>query len=277
MALGLNHLEKGYNFCSSTHLFVFYVVNIGAALIYIRTMHDTGLSGQGQFTSFCVFFGAIVIGFAVEAWPRTQHSLKQQQIDGDKIKERLTAYDQANLCSRLCFYYMQGIFSTGFRRPLREDDIAEQMPRHLRTQHSFTKLSQLWEQHKQKRRAKGKTPNLMLLSLRAFGWSLLPVTLVSLVQSVLEYSQVLLLSVILEYITIATTTEDSQPISYGIILAVGLFLATFLATLASGQFFQGSYVIGIELRTALIGLIYQKSLVLSPGARQRSTVGEIST
>ncbi|KAG0270789.1 Multidrug resistance-associated protein 1, partial [Linnemannia exigua] len=290
LAAGLNHLEQGYKFRSSTHLFTFYAINILASLIHIRTLHGTRSSGEGQFISFCVFFGVAIVAFVVEAWPRRpylaestvtdeKHRQGQDTKDADigEGKKKLTAYEQANLCSRLCFYYLQDIFSTGFRRPLLDEDIAEQMPRHLRTQHSFSILSQMWEPHKQKRRAKGKIPNLMLLSLRAFGGKLVPVTLISLTQSVLEYSQVLLLGVLLDYITKSTTTTGTRPpIEYGIILAVGLFLSTFLATLASGQFFQCSHVLGIELRTALIGLIYKKSLVLSPGARQRSTVGEIS-
>ncbi|KAF9909310.1 hypothetical protein EC991_008821 [Linnemannia zychae] len=293
LAAGLNHLEQGYKFRSSTHLFLFYAVNIVASLIYIRTLHDMGLSGEGQFVSFCVFFGAVIVGFVVEAWPRrlatarTEYTKDGAEAKGEK--EKLTPYEQANLCSRLCFYYMQDIFSTGYRRPLLDEDIADQMPKQIRTQHSFSILSQVWESHKQKRRTKGKTPNLILASLRAFGKKLIPVTLVSLMQSVLEYSQVLLLAALLDYITKSTTSttgttastigesdEGRPPIKYGIILAVGLFLSTFLATLASGQFFQTSNVLGVELRTALIGLIYQKSLVLSPGARQRSTVGEIS-
>ncbi|KAH7046369.1 hypothetical protein BKA57DRAFT_537240 [Linnemannia elongata] len=275
LALGLNHLELGYKFRSSIYLFTFYAVNIVSSLIHIRTLHDTGLSGEGQFVSFCVFFGATVAAFIVEAWPRRQCP---QQDNKDGKKERLTSYERANLCSRLSFYYMQGMFSTGFRRPLLEEDIAGQMPKHLQTQRSFTHLSRMWEEHKNKRQANGKKPNLMLLTLRAFGPKLVPVTLISLTQSVLEYSQVLLLGVLLDYITTSTSAEEGArpPIKYGIILAVALFLSTLLATLACGQFFQGSYVLGIEFRTALIGLIYQKSLVLSPGARQRSTVGEIS-
>ncbi|KAG0290186.1 hypothetical protein BGZ96_006337, partial [Linnemannia gamsii] len=280
LALGLNHLELGYKFRSSTYMSIFYAVNIVASLIHIRTLHDTGSTEKGQFASFCVFFGAAIVAFVVETWPRKQHEQKQDNKGNKEEKERLTPHDRANLCSRLCFYYMQDMFSTGFRRPLLDGDIADQMPLHLRTQHSFTLLSTMWEEHKKKRRAKGRTPNLRLLSLRVFGPKLVPVTLISLLQSVLEYSQVLLLGVLLDYITKSTseTTEEGArpPIEYGIILAVALFLSTFLATLACGQFFQGSYELGIELRTALIGLIYQKSLVLSPGARQRSTVGEIS-
>ncbi|KAG0219752.1 Multidrug resistance-associated protein 1 [Mortierella sp. NVP41] len=294
LALGLNHLEHGHKVRSSTLLFAFYIINIAASLIYIRTMHDLGLSRQGQFRSFCVFFGATVVGFVVEAWPRStqrpNHTKGVKQLttstqDNDKKdnneadEEELTAYDRANLCSRLCFHYMQGIFSTGFRRPLLAEDIADQMPRQIRTQHCFTMLSQMWEQYKQDRRAKGKAPNLIRLVIRVYGRALVPVTVVALVQSVLEYSQVLLLAVILDYIAASTTTTgtgNQQPIEYGIILAFGLFVATFTAMVASGQFFQQSNVLGLELRTALIGLIYKKSLVLSPGARQRASVGEIS-
>jgi len=128
----------------------------------------------------------------------------------------------------------------------------------------------------------------MGVSLISLEWAWLPVTLISFAQSILEYSQVLLLSVLLGYIssssqlgteaTTSTTTAVSQehPIVYGIIISFVMFFATFLATLASGQFFQLATTLGIELKSGLIGLIYEKSLVLSPGARQRSTIGEIS-
>ncbi|KAF8930478.1 Canalicular multispecific organic anion transporter 2 [Dissophora ornata] len=311
LGLGLNHLEHINEIRSSGYIFSYYVFCILASMINIRTMHDTNLSDQSQFISFCIFFGAMILGFVVEAWPRRKpvsgntpqqpklgSTLQGEKEKVDESEQRgrargqeeeeteLTAYNQANLFSRICFHFMQDLFSKGFHRPLQDEDIVNLMPKRIQTRHSYPSLARSWHRHVESQRSQGKTPNLIGVVLFSLGWAWLPVTLVSFAQSILEYSQVLLLSVLLDYIssssqsgaeaTTTTTVSQGHPIAYGIIISFGMFFATFLATLASGQFFQLATTLGIELKSGLIGLIYEKSLVLSPGARQRSTVGEIS-
>ncbi|KAF9397658.1 hypothetical protein BGZ94_006238, partial [Podila epigama] len=67
-----------------------------------------------------------------------------------------------------------------------------------------------------------------------------------------------------------------QPLSLGIILAFGMFIVSMLQSLFMAQYFQLSVNIGVEARTALIALIYRKSLKLSSAAKQKSTAGEIN-
>ncbi|KAG0052208.1 Multidrug resistance-associated protein 1 [Gryganskiella cystojenkinii] len=284
-ATGLGYLQARYEIRSSPFIFGYYAYCILASMIVIRTMHDTGLSSQGQFISFCVFFASIILGFVVEAWPRTR-SLSETSDQHRRV------YDEANLFSRMTFHYVQDIFSKGSRQPLQDEDIAKRMPRRNQTEFSHANLEQTWEKHLQDCKRENKEPSLAWISLTALGWSgWLPVTLFSFVQSILEYSQVLLLTVLLDFIADTTSASSSSssstpttltlaqqhPISYGLILSFAMFIATFLSTLAAGQFFQGCHNLGIELKAGLIGLIFAKSLKLTPGARQRSTVGEIST
>jgi len=251
-------------------------------------MHDTGLSGQSQFVSFCVYFGSSVIGFVGEAWPRTAGARQQENGHQDTNAEQSTTFEEANLFSRMTFHFVQDMFSKGSRQPLQEQDIANRMPRRIQTEYSYSNLSQLWHQHVAECQRLNKEPSLFWITLRALGWGWVPATLFSFLESILEYSQVLLLTVLLDFIaetttaTNSTTTADKtleqlHPKVYGLILSFGMFLATFMSTLAAGQFFQGCHNLGIELKAGLIGLIFAKSLRLSPGARQRSTVGEIST
>ncbi|KAI1309529.1 hypothetical protein EDD11_004078, partial [Mortierella claussenii] len=324
LAWGLNHLEYRYEIRSSTCLFAFFVLCIPVSAIHIRTMHDIGMASQGQFLAFCVFWGAMVAAFMVEAWPRSsttqpttrtastssttdiyndaQGLLHSDDNDNDDIvhphnasnTSLLTAYDQANLFSRMCFHFMQPIFSKGVQRPLQDSDIENLMPESMQTRHSYTKLAKMWKQHRQQceeSAAAGKggrkgTPSLLWVGVMSPGWAWWPVMVSTFSQSLLEYSQVLLLAVLLDYISSTATAggttpsaEEQQPpqatMEYGIILSLALCLSTFLATLAGGQFFQLSVSMGIELKSGLVGMIYEKSLALSPGARQRSTVGEI--
>ncbi|KAF9959731.1 hypothetical protein BGZ65_000094, partial [Modicella reniformis] len=234
-------------------------------------MYDLALVGQPQFTSFCVFFAATVCGFIVEAWPRnvllspsevSQHSDKTQPLDNDW--NRPTTYDQSNLFSRLCFHFLQPIISSGYYRPLRDEDIANMMPRGIRTIHSYDSISRLSKQ----------APSLLWVVFKACGWPWLPIIVFAFTESVMEFLQPILLNVILGFI-LSLSTEQPQPIALGIIMAVGMFAAALLTSLASGQFFQLGTNLGIELKTGLIAMIYRKTLKLSPAARREATLGEI--
>lgn len=66
-----------------------------------------------------------------------------------------------------------------------------------------------------------------------------------------------------------------SPMWHGVFYAVLLFIVANLQTLFSTQALQLMVLVGFRMRTALIGTIYQKSLVLSNTARKTKTIGEI--
>ncbi|KAI9241814.1 MAG: hypothetical protein BYD32DRAFT_432726 [Podila humilis] len=273
LAMVLNHLEHLQDVRSSTYIYAFYIVTLVASAIHIRTLHELRLTNQAQFTSFCVFFGAMIVGFVVEAWPRNTTVRDQDILDQD----RPTAYDQANLASRLCFHFLQSVISKGYRQPLVDDDVANMMPRRMRTVHSYDMVSQEWDRHvaKCEARTSNKKPSLLWVVLKAGGWSWLPIIVFALLQSIMEYVQPLLLDVILNFISSYSTDDPSPPV-YGIILSIGMFVAALLWSLANGQYFQMGTNLGLEFRAGLVSMIYRKSLKLSPNARRETTVGEIS-
>lgn len=69
--------------------------------------------------------------------------------------------------------------------------------------------------------------------------------------------------------------DGRQPLWKGIFYAVLLFLVASFQTLILAQYFQRMFLVGLRIRTALIGAIYKKALILSNNARKESTVGEI--
>lgn len=66
-----------------------------------------------------------------------------------------------------------------------------------------------------------------------------------------------------------------SPLWHGILYAALLFAVASTKTLFFAQYNKCMAFIGLRIRTALIGKIYQKSLSLSNTARKSKTVGEI--
>lgn len=69
--------------------------------------------------------------------------------------------------------------------------------------------------------------------------------------------------------------KEQDPMWRGIFYAVLLFLVASTQTLFLSQYFQRMFLVGLRIRTALVGAIYKKALCLSNKARKESTVGEI--
>lgn len=57
---------------------------------------------------------------------------------------------------------------------------------------------------------------------------------------------------------------------------VGMFFTAVVQTMVLHQYFHRCFTTGMRLRAALVTAIYRKTLVLSNGSRQQSTVGEVS-
>lgn len=72
-----------------------------------------------------------------------------------------------------------------------------------------------------------------------------------------------------------TTTIEPKPVALGIILAFGMFFSSLLVTFMMAQYYSTTMSLGIEIRTALISMIYRKSLKLSNTAKNTSSSGDI--
>lgn len=55
-----------------------------------------------------------------------------------------------------------------------------------------------------------------------------------------------------------------------------MFATAVLQTMFLHQYFQLCFTTGMKMRAALVTAIYKKTLLLSNGSRQQSTVGEVN-
>ncbi|KAG0261148.1 Multidrug resistance-associated protein 1 [Mortierella polycephala] len=252
---------------SNDYIFALYIFSTIASAINIRTMALLEQTNQDQFKAFVAFFAFNILGFIIEAWPRGR-TQTQRKSEGNP-------YTKANLFSRITFQYLQPIVSSGFKNPLTTKDIEGMLPERIKTEFSHDFLSEKWQAHVAKHKARGTKPSLFMAILRAYGWSWVPIMTYRLAASILTYVLPQLLNELLGFIA-SQGTPNPQPVELGIILAFGMFLASILNSLCMAQYFQVCLDVGIEARTALIAMVYRKSLKLSNAAKQKSTAGEIN-
>ncbi|KAF9029082.1 hypothetical protein BGZ52_001823 [Haplosporangium bisporale] len=231
----LNYYEHRCEIRSSSALFAFYILTIGSSLTIVNTLINLqkfqGLEAKLLTASTVV----LIIGFVVEAWPRG--STKVQRMSG------ASRYNQANLFSRLVFFFMWPVISIGLRRTITVADIANQLPEEMKTEYSYNRH-----------------------------WKVLTPILISRIAIVLmSYAQPALLGQLLAYFE----DYDHKPRSYGVALAICMFSASLGVSLFNVYNRFQLLTVGVTTRAALISMIYRKSLRLSPGARQQSSQGEI--
>lgn len=68
---------------------------------------------------------------------------------------------------------------------------------------------------------------------------------------------------------------EQEPLWHGVFFSVALFAVAVVKTLLKTHHFHCMSIVGQRVRTALVGAVYRKSLVLSNSARREFTVGEI--
>ncbi|KAG9068969.1 hypothetical protein KI688_009859 [Linnemannia hyalina] len=266
-AMVLNHFQHQQEIRSSDPIFTLYVFTLVASAINIRTMSLLNQTDQAQFKAFIAFFAFSFAGFIVEAWPRSGTQVQ--------IKSGASRFEKANLFSRLSFDYLQPIITQGYKAPLAAKDIAGMVPRRIKTEFSHDNLNNHWQKAIAKAAAKGTKPSLFWTVMTSFGSLWVPIMVYRIIASTLTYVLPTLLNELLSFIG-SYDTANPQPVSLGVILAFGMFFASLLNSFFMAQYFQGSLDVGVEARTALIAMIYRKSLKLSSAAKQKSTAGEIN-
>ncbi|CAK8679779.1 unnamed protein product [Clavelina lepadiformis] len=113
-------------------------------------------------------------------------------------------------------------------------------------------------------------PSLVKAFGKQFGKTLLVSCLIKLFNDLVQFLSPILLSAMIGF-----TLDLSLPMWHGYVFAVGMVTVAMIKAVAIQQYFHKCTVIGMQMRTALVSIIYEKALLLSNAARQESTVGEI--
>ncbi|KAK6195726.1 hypothetical protein SNE40_001091 [Patella caerulea] len=176
----------------------------------------------------------------------------------------------ANIFSRIFFWWLNPIFKIGYERPLEVEDMYN-----VNTEDSSDTLGDQLEREwfKELAKVKGtkKKPSLLIALIKCFGWRYSVLGFIVLVEEGTKVVQPLLLGGLIRYFTPDSNMSDKEAYLY----AMGVSLCAIVLAVSHHPYFFTVCKIGMQARIACCSLIYKKSLRLSNEALGKTTTGHI--
>ncbi|RUS35015.1 ABC transporter type 1, transmembrane domain-containing protein [Jimgerdemannia flammicorona] len=248
-------------------LSVYWVLVVAFGVVKTRTLTVTYISTLEP-TRYAFFIVQFILALAL---------LFLEQVPTRTTNPILTNPEATSSpASILFFHWIQPLITKSYKGQLDFSDLWA-VPDFLSLANAHAAFSKHWAVE-----VKKPKPSLLRAIFKAFGLLYISPILCILIASTLQYLQPSLLNPLLTFIN--SYAKDSQgayintpqPLSVGIVVAVGLFLLSVIASIFSAWFFKLACNFGFVIRAAMIAAIYRKSLRLSPASRQTATVGEIT-
>ncbi|XP_070656492.1 ATP-binding cassette sub-family C member 4-like [Bos indicus] len=179
----------------------------------------------------------------------------------------------ANLCSRLVFWWINPLFKIGHKRRLEEDDMYSVLPED-RSQHVGEELQGYWDQEVKRAEKDAREPSLMKAIIKCYWKSYLPFAIFKLFE---ETFRVLLPRYFEDLLTHFQKFDPSdsgvlfKTYGYTAVLNLCLFIWSILVHFC----FYYVQRVGMRLRVAMCHMIYCKTLRLSNSAIGKTTTGQI--
>ena len=272
---------------SSDFIFLYLVGSLlldGLALYILSEDADQRVGSLSPFRLLC--WSSLFAGCALffEAFPRG--NTKVQRLGREKANQ--SEFDQANICSRLTFHYVQRIISVGSTRPLTPVDLVNTSPPWLETKVNYDLIEEYWSKAEVKilleRDQEGKKDRhrnaFFWAVMRAYGWKTFTMMAFRLTGLGLLYVPPMLFGQLLKFMAdYSSAIEEGVPPpsrKIGLMLTGSMFFFSEMSLIILALAFLSNTDLGIEARAGTIALIYRKALKLSPAARVKSTLGEIS-
>ncbi|NWX34145.1 MRP1 protein, partial [Notiomystis cincta] len=289
---------------SSGVMTIFWFISLlCATLIFIsKIKHALNMGADDdafRYATFCIYFVLILVELILCCFPEQPPLFSETVNDPNPCPEF-----SASFLSRITFWWITGLMIQGYRNPLeakdlwslnKEDKSEEIVPglaRNWAKEWSKTKrqpLNMLYAPKKQpksgdsngdvteevealiiKPSQKSSEASLFKVLYKTFGPYFLMSFLFKAGHDLLMFAGPEILKLLLNFVN-----NKAAPNWQGYFYTVLLFVCACLQTLILHQYFHICFVTGMRLKTAIVGVIYRKALVITNSARKTSTVGEI--
>ncbi|NWY38889.1 MRP7 protein, partial [Sylvia atricapilla] len=169
------------------------------------------------------------------------------------------AEDGESWLSRFFYTWMNPLMMRGYQQKLNQPQDVYELPRQLRAARVCDRPHHAQE-----------AVRLLSVLHAAFGLRFYTLGLLKLASSLLGFSGPLLLNLLVNFME-----SRQEPLSHGVLYALGLFAGSFLGALLRNQFSYEMNKMVLMVRAAVISAIYRKALRVSGTSLARFTVGEI--
>ncbi|KAM3864489.1 multidrug resistance-associated protein 1 [Diretmus argenteus] len=304
LATLLNQYERMKGVQSSGVMLNFWLLALLCATVTFRSKIIQALDQPStvcvwRYATFYIYYALLLVALFLSCLSDKLPLFSQAVKDTNPCPEA-----GASFLSRISFWWITRLMVTGYKRPLEEKDLWSLNPDD-RSQKVVPCLVHRWntECHKVKRpqektlyspkrasRRKSKEvrvveeseilivkmsqkpgePSLFWALCLTFGPYFLISSFYKIIQDILMFVGPEILRLLIQFVN-----NSSAPLWHGYFYTALLFVCTCLQTLILQKYFHVCFVTGMRLRTAIIGAVYRKALVISSAARRTSTVGEI--
>ncbi|XP_024127592.1 multidrug resistance-associated protein 1 isoform X3 [Oryzias melastigma] len=252
-----------------------------------------------RYTTFYIYYTLLLLALILSGLSDQMPLFSQAVKDSNPCPE-----PGASFLSRITFWWISGMMVSGYKRPLEEKDLWSLNPED-QSHCVVPQLLRRWsaECHKVKRtegkmvyspkqpprgeskedRAveeseilivktpkKSREASLLWALCLTFAPYFLVSCLYKFIQDILMFAGPEILRLLIKFVN-----DPDAPPWQGYFYTALLFVCTCVQSLILQRYFHVCFVSGMRLRTAVIGAVYRKALVISSAARRTSTVGEI--
>uniref|UniRef100_A0A673I0F7 Multidrug resistance-associated protein 1 n=1 Tax=Sinocyclocheilus rhinocerous TaxID=307959 RepID=A0A673I0F7_9TELE len=288
LATFLIQYERMKGVQSSGVMLNFWLIAIVCATVTFRSkilhaLNEPASVNVFKYTTFYIYYTMLLISLILACLSDQPPLFSQAVKDSNPCPE-----SGASFLSRITFWWITGLMVTGYKRPLEEKDLWS-LNTEDKSQRVVPQLVRRWDQecNKVKRSEDGQPieeseillaktlqktgePSLFCALCRTFGPYFLVSSLYKIIHDILMFVGPEILRLLIQFVN-----DSSAPTWHGYFYTTLLFVCTCVQTLILQKYFHVCFVTGMRLRTAIVGAVYRKALVITNAARRTSTVGEI--
>ncbi|XP_074483833.1 ATP-binding cassette sub-family C member 4-like [Sebastes fasciatus] len=179
----------------------------------------------------------------------------------------------ASLLSKIFFWWLNPLFSTGSKRKLEEDDMYEVLPED-RSESLGQDLQRYWDQEYLKATKEMRKPGLSKCIIKCYWKPYAVLGLFTLIEEIIKVIQPVFLGKMILYFE-SYDPNDTTALNVALGYAAGLSICTIGLNLLHHLYFYHVQRTGMKIRVAMCHMIYSKALRLSSAAMGKTTTGQI--
>ncbi|XP_053528129.1 multidrug resistance-associated protein 1 isoform X1 [Artibeus jamaicensis] len=305
LATFLIQLERRKGVQSSGIMLTFWLIALLCALAILRSKIMTALKEDAEVdvfrdVTFYIYFCLVLIQLILSCFSDRSPLFSETVNDPNPCPE-----SGASFLSRITFWWITGLMIRGYRQPLESTDLWS-LNKEDMSEQVVPILVKNWKKECAKSRKqtvkimyssndpakpkgsskvdvneeaealivkspqKEREPSLFKVLYKTFGPYFLMSFLFKALHDLMMFAGPELLKLLISFVN-----DKKAPDWQGYFYTVLLFVCACLQTLVLHQYFHICFVSGMRIKTAVIGAVYRKALVITNSARKSSTVGEI--